>query len=117
MKRISCLTVGLFCVTSIVCAQQPGELQQQLQELKQQYAETTRALEQRIAALEQQIEKEKAAAAPAQKEGTVSAAELAKEVAEKSVSGQSDQVGEKFQGAVASPPTYDLLREADQKIA
>ena len=64
---------------SIGSAQSSGQqLQQQLQELKQQYAETTRALEQRIAALEQQIEKEKAAAAPAQKEGTVSAAELAR---------------------------------------
>ena len=69
---------------SICRAQQSDPLEQQLQELKQQYAETTRALEQRIAALEQQIEKQKAAAA-APKEGTVSAAELAKEAAEKTV--------------------------------
>jgi maltoporin len=116
MRRISGLTVALFWAISIAGAQQPGELQQQLQELKQQYAETTRALEQRITALEQQIEKEKAAAA-ASKEGTVSAVDLAKEVAEKSVFSQSSQVGAKFQGAVPSEPTYDLLREADQKIA
>src|SRR5262249_43971109 len=96
-------------------AQESSQLQQQLQELKQQYAETTRALEQRIAALEQQIEKEKPAAAP--KEGTVSATDLAKEVAEKSVLSQSAQVGANFQGAISSAPTYDLLREADQKIA
>src|SRR5215472_89661 len=36
-------------------AQQPEDLQQQLQQLKQQYDATTRDLEQRIAALEQQI--------------------------------------------------------------
>src|SRR4029077_11532935 len=70
---------------------------------------------QRIVALEQQIEKERAAAATP-KEGTVSAIELAKEAATKSVLSQSDQVGDKFQGAVPSAPTYDLLREADQKI-
>src|SRR6185295_18586460 len=89
--------------------------QQQLQELKQQYAETARTLEQRVAALEQQIEKEKAATATP-KEGTVSAAELVKEAAEKSVPSHADQVGAKFQGAVPSEPTYDLLREADRKI-
>jgi hypothetical protein len=32
------------------------------------------------------------------------------------VQGQSAQVGEDFQGAVPSAPTYDLLRESDQKI-
>jgi hypothetical protein len=52
MKRIS---VGMLCAVSIAGAQQPGQLQQQLQELKQQYAETTRALEQRIAALERRF--------------------------------------------------------------
>ena len=109
MTQLSRLAAGLLCAISVAGAQPSDPLQQQLQELKQQYAETTRALEQRIAALEQQI-----AAAP--KEGTVSAADLAKEVAEKSVS-QSDQVGAKFQGAITSEPTYDLLREADQKIA
>src|SRR6516165_4481090 len=40
-------------------AQQPEDLQQQLQQLKKQYDATTRDLEQRIAALEQQIEKQK----------------------------------------------------------
>lgn len=115
MKQFSYLTAGLLCAISIAGAQTSGQLQQQLQELKQQYVETARALDQRIAALEQQIEKERAAAATP-KEGTVSAIELAKEAATKSVSSQSNQVGEKFQGAIASAPTYDLLREADQKI-
>jgi maltoporin len=110
MTRSSCLIAVLLCAISTAGAQPPEQLQQQLQELKQQYIETTRALEQRIAALEQQI-----AATP--KEGTVSATELAKEVAEKSVLSNSGEVGANFQGAVSSEPTYDLLREADRKIA
>jgi maltoporin len=62
----------------------------------------------------EQIQKERADAAP--KDATVSTAELAKEAAEKAVLSHSDQVGAKFQGAAPSAPTYDLLREADQKI-
>lgn len=116
MRRLSCLAVGLFCAFAIARGQSGGQLQEQLQELKQQYAETTRALERRIAALEQQIEKEKAAAAKLE-EGTVSAAALAKEAAEKSLLAHSDEVGAKFQGAVPSAPTHDLLREAEQKIS
>src|SRR5947207_10141468 len=115
MTRPSRLATGLFCLVSIAGAQTAAQLQQQLQELKQQYAETARTLEQRIAALEQQIEKEKAATATP-RGGTISAAELVKEAAEKPVSTHTDQVGEKFQGAVPSEPTYDLLREADRKI-
>ena len=103
----------LFAVS--LAAQTSNPLEQQLQELKRQYLETTRAMEQRIAALEQQIERDKAVAATP-KEGTISATELAKEAAEKTVSQHSDQVGAKFQGAIAAEPTYDLLREADQKI-
>jgi len=109
-------TFAVFWMASIAGAQTPAPLEQQLQELKQQYAETTHSLEQRIAALEQQIEREKAAAATP-KEGTVSVGELAKEAAEKSGLSHSDQVGATYQGAVSSEPTYDLLKEADQKIA
>jgi maltoporin len=98
-------------------AQQPEDLQKQLEQLKQQYDATTHDLERRIAALEQQIQKQKEASEKA-KEGTVSAVELAaQQAAEKAVRGQSDQVGAKFQGQLPSEPTYDLLREADQKIA
>ena len=96
--------------------QQPDDLQKQLEQLKQQYDATTHVLEQRMAALEQQIQKQKEASEKA-KEGTVSAVELAAEkAAQKAVRGESDQVGAKFQGQVPSEPTYDLLREADQKI-
>src|ERR1044071_9841233 len=115
MKRLSCLTAALFFPVLNAGAQTAAQLQQQLQELKQEYAETARMLEQRIAVLEQQIEQQKAVTTtPA--ENTVSAAELVKEAAEKTVPSHADQVGAKFQGAVPSEPTYDLLREADQKI-
>jgi maltoporin len=114
MSQLMRIAATSLFVVSLV-AQTSTPLEQQLQELKQQYAETTRAMEQRIAALEQQIEKGKAAAATP-KEGTISATELAKEAAEKTVSQHSDQVGATFQGAVPSEPSYDLLREADQKI-
>jgi maltoporin len=98
-------------------AQQPDDLHKQLEQLKQQYEATTHDMEQRIAALEQQIEKQKEASEKA-KQGTVSAVELAaQQAAEKAVLGQSDQVGAKYQGQVPSEPTYDLLREADEKIA
>jgi maltoporin len=102
--------MGLLCVLSIAPAQ-TSDLQQQLKELKDQYAAVTRALEDRIAALEQQIDKQKSAS----KEGTVSVSDLAAETANKSES-RSDQVGAAFQGALPSTPTYDHLREADQKI-
>jgi len=114
MKRLSYRISGLLWAISIAGAQSGAPLEQQLQELKQQYAETTRTMEQRIAALEQQIESAKAAAKPA--EGTVSVEQLAREAAEKAVSGNSTEVGASHQGEVPSEPTYDLLREADQKI-
>jgi maltoporin len=97
-------------------AQQPEDLQQQLQQLKRQYEETTQQLQSRIAALEQQIEQEKEAGGRA-KQGAISAAELAQEAAKKAAFGQSDKVGAQYQGQVASDPTYDLLRDADTKIA
>jgi len=112
----------LCCIASILLGfpsakgQAGDQLQQQLQQLKQQYIETTHSLEQRIAALEQQIEKQKEINAKT-KEGTVSAAELAaQDAVQKAVAGQSSDVGSKFQGQIASEPTYDLLSEADQKI-
>src|SRR6267154_2731302 len=112
---IRCTAVILFGGLAAT-AQQPDQMEQQLQQLKQQYVETTRNLEQRIAALEQQIEKQKADNAKI-KQGTVSAVELAaKGAVQEAVREQSDQVGAKFQGQLPSEPSYDLLREADVKI-
>ena len=117
-KRLLGWTFGCMAWTA-VCAlpakgQQPDNLEQQLQQLKQQYDTTTHDLEQRIADLEQQIKEEKESK---EKQGTVSAVQLAAEQTGKSFVGQSDQVGAKFQGDVSSEPTYDQLQEADQKIA
>ncbi len=113
-----------ICYIATICfgvlaapAQQQDQLQQQLQELKDQYAKTTRDLEQRIAALEQQIEKQKETGAT-KKENTLLVVELAaQQAAQRAVLDQSDQVGAKFQGHLPSEPTYDLLREADLRIA
>jgi maltoporin len=107
--------------TQPTAAQQPGppqpdDLQKQLEQLKQQYDATTHDMEQRIAVLEQQIQKQKEAAEKS-KAGTVSAAELAaQQAAQKAVLGESDDVGAEYQGQLPSEPTYDLLREAEQKI-
>src|SRR5215471_486707 len=105
-------------------AQQGGDLQQQLQELRQQYEQTTKDLQQKIAVLEQQIQKQNEAAAPdkegatASDEATVSAAELAAENAVRKVLfGNASKVGAQYQGQIPSVPTYDLLQEAETKIA
>src|SRR5208282_3009890 len=125
----SCLRSAAMIPFLILSArgQQTDQLQEQLQQLKRQYEVTTHDLEQRIAALEQQIEKEKVAREQQiekqkeenakVKQATISAVELAAQQAQKSVLGASDQVGAKFQGQVPSEPTYDLLKEADTKIA
>ena len=87
-----------------------------MDQLKQQYDATTRDLQQRISALEQQIQKQKEENEKA-KNSTVSVAELAAQQAtQKAVLGHSDQVGAKYQRKVTSEPTYDMLREADEKI-
>ena len=103
---------------------QDGDLQQQLQQLKQQYEQTTKDMQQRIAVLEQQIEKQNEAAAQQKEaantssEATVSAAELAAENAVRKVLfGDSAKVGAQYQGQIATTPTYELLQEADTKIA
>jgi maltoporin len=95
---------------------QPNDLQKQLDQLKQQYEASTRDMQQRIDSLEKQIQGQKEAAEKS-KEGTVSTLELAAQQAvQKAALRESDQVGAKFQGQLSSEPTYDLLREADQKI-
>jgi len=105
-------------------AQQGVDLQQQLQQLKQQYEQTTKDLQQRIAVLEQQVQKQKETAAQekatatASDEATVSAAELAAEDAVRKVLfGNANKVGAQYQGQIPSVPTYDLLQEAETKIA
>ena len=97
-------------------ASQSNDLQKQLEQVKKQYAATTHDMEQRIAALEQQIQKQKEESEKA-KQGVVSAAELAAgKAAQNAVTGQSDQIGAKYQGQLPSEPSYDQLRDADAKI-
>jgi maltoporin len=115
MKKLVGFGVAALWAASIAPAQQTDTLSEQLQQLKQQYADTTRDLEQRIAALERQIAEQRETAAKV-KEGTVTVAELAAKDAEKAVLAESNQVGASFQGTLPSEPSYDLLREADQKI-
>src|ERR1700723_1835365 len=116
------LAVVLVGATALPCAaqQQPDDLEKQLQQLKQQYDATTHNLEKRIATLEQEIQQQKEANEKAEKakEGTISTVELAAEQAAKSaVLGQADQVSAKYQGALPSEPTYDLLHDAESKIS
>ena len=114
-KPLACISMVLVGAGSQAFAQQ-ADLQQQLQQLKQQYADTARELEQRIASLERQIVEQKEIKTQT-KEGTISTVELAAQESRRAILGQSDQVGANFQGQLPSAPTYDLLREADQKIA
>jgi maltoporin len=119
-RPLRCLVSGMAMIplgVSVAASQQDDQLQQQLQQLKQQYDATTRELEQRIATLERRIEDEKKTRESADR-STVSAVELAaQDAVQKAILGQSGEVGAKFQGQLASAPTYDLLREADTKIA
>jgi maltoporin len=121
-KGVAVLAVVVLLHTR-ASAQQDGDLQQQLQQLKQQYEQTTKDMQQRIAALEQQIQKQSEAAAqpkePAKPsdQATVSAAELAAENAVRKVLFGSSDVGAQYQGQISTVPTYDLLQEAETKIA
>jgi len=118
------IIVVIVLLPTLAAAQQDGDLDQQLHDLKLQYEQTTKDMQQRIAALERQIQKQNEAAAEhkeatkASDEATVSAAELAAENAVRKVLfGNSNKVGAQYQGQLPSIPTYDLLQEAETKIA
>jgi maltoporin len=119
-RALSCLAITLC--TSLLAHGQDTE--QQLQQLKEQLETTTRQMEQRISALEQQLEKEKNAKTQTgsdertqetKSRAKASVAQIQQEF-QKSVVGESNEVGAKFPGQVPSEPSYDLLREADKKI-
>ena len=117
----------------------PQDVSQQLHELKQQYEQTTREFQKRIADLEAEINKQNDArqaevlkgdvkekqAEPPQTAATtpstanpttVSMQNLAAQVAREMVLGETDEVGQRYQGTLPSEPTYDLLNEAEVKI-
>jgi maltoporin len=128
-------TVSLVIFASVVApAQQNDKLEQAVEQLRQQYEQTTRELQERISVLEEQLKAQKTGPQHVmgdqeeiqQAQGsnqatlngaTISAIQLAAETAVgQVVRGLSDQVGAKFQGQLAAPPTYDQLTQADVKI-
>jgi len=134
-KRLAWVAFVILVEVRCLSAQQASDLQQQVQQLKQQYEQSTHELQQRISTLEQQLQAQQAglehvvedqsalqqaqedANQPIQTGATVSTVQLAAERAAAQVlRGESDQIGARFQGALPSEPTYDLLREADVKI-
>jgi maltoporin len=116
LKPLAWIAVMTLLEPPSVSAQQASDLQQQLQLLKQQYEQTARELERRMAVLEQQIQAEKDAAARAQQTTTSAIAQAARDAVRQALVDQSSQVGATFQGQLPSRPTYDLLREAEEKI-
>ena len=113
-KLAALLALVLLMVLPARAQQTTDDVQKQIQQLKQQYEQTTRELQARIDALEQeqkqQIETKENSP---NKEGVVSAVELAAQDAAKTAFGQSK---EKLQGQVPSAPTYDQLRDAETAI-
>ena len=102
------------------------DTEQQLQQLKEQLDSTTKLFNERISALEQQLEGEREAKTlkDAGAKQTKITEQLAKPTAaeasekpQRSLFPESNEVGAKFQGQLPSEPTYDLLREADERIA
>jgi maltoporin len=133
----TCLIIGVIpTAAQNVPATAPAapDVRQQLQDLKQQYEQTTREFQRRIADLEVEINKQNeakresnpvaatkpsdaaATQPPPVKSPTVSTGSLASQTAKAAVLGESDEVGQKYQGALPSEPTYDLLNEAEKKI-
>ena len=118
IKRVAWIVAATCSVILPVHARQADELQKQIQELRQQYEQTTRQLQERIAALEQQLKKEKEARqGPTGDEGAASAAKLAVQEAAQTALGQSKQNPATQQGRLPAAPLYELLRDADTKIA
>jgi maltoporin len=117
--------LGFIAIMICACSLAHGQdTEQQLQLLKQQYEATTREFERRISVLEQQIERERTASnqqkivgAQANADNTTGHSISWTQEAEQKVFSDSNEVGAKFQGQLPSEPSYDLLREADSKIA
>jgi maltoporin len=125
--KISGTHLSLTIIALITYAPRPlcaQDAQLELQALKQQYETSSKEFERRIAALEQRLEndsksKDLAETKAETREQKHSGSPLVStdSAKEKKFFGNSDQVGAKFQGQVPSEPTYDLLKEADAKIA
>ena len=121
-RRTLCFFALIMSTSSFVYGQ---DTEKQLQQLKEQLETTTKQMEERISAVEQQLEKEK----EIREQKAVSGEQVAAvkqsaqgpvvqvlEKSQKALLGDSNNIGAKFQGQLPSEPTYDLLREADEKI-
>jgi maltoporin len=120
--KILCFLAVVMGTSSIARGQ---DTEKQLQQLKDQLETSTRELGERISILEQQLKKEKEAKgrkdeddeqAAAGRQPTKGTDAQSVEKSHKSLLVESNEVGAKFQGQLPSEPTYDLLREADEKI-
>src|SRR5271165_665073 len=131
LRRLAWLVAFYAAAAVPATAQQSStqpsdDLQKQFEQLKQQYEQSMKDMQQRMAALEEQIaqqkarqtkEKEESEAREKTKEGMISGVEVAaKQAAERAIVGAGN-VGAKYQGDVASAPTYDFLNEAEQQVA
>jgi len=121
---------SMCCITIIVCLSTNArgqDTEQKLQLLRQQYEATIKDFDQRISTMEEQIKNEKEIRERGLldlKQGrvdteqtTASGASTVHEARPNTLPPNSHEVGAKFQGQVPSEPSYDLLHEADHKIA
>ena len=121
-RKTLCFFALMMSASSLAHGQ---DTEKQLQQLKEQLETTTKQMEDRISALEQQLGKEKeireqkavsGEQVAAVKQSTRGPVVQVLEKSQKSLLGDSNNIGAKFQGQLPSEPTYDLLREADEKI-
>ena len=101
-----------------LCAQTAKDLQNELQQLKQEYEQRIVDLEGRIALLE----KQNAAIAAATEKNTTSVTDLKTEAAEQIPQAPADKLTRDertkiLQEEVANTPRYDLIRDAESRIA
>jgi maltoporin len=116
-RQLAWVAVIALVNISSASAQVTSDLQQQVDELKQQYERMTAELQRRIAALEEQLAQQKQATAEAKTAMASTAEAAARDTIQGVLFGNSQTVGAQFQGHVPSRPTYDLLQEAETKIA
>ena len=118
MIAVAVLFFAAVLTTSPLHAQTPQELETEVQQMKQLYEQQIAALEARIAALE----KQNTTIAAATQQNTVSVTDLQRESAAAKQEGPVDKLtrDERTQIAqeeLANPPRYDLVRDAEQRIA
>ncbi len=120
MRRTILMAVIALSSAATAAAQQPDDLQQQLERLKQLYEQTTRQLEQydettrqlqgRITALEQQIKEQQIKQQAVTKDGEANGQ------GNGAIASLVDGDAQQRQGELPSAPRFEFLRDAEQKI-